>query len=192
SQPYFYQPFLQTYEPDMVLQVRTAGEPRELLAALRAEAKVLDPDLPVELTTLDEHLGYAVLPQRLGATVLGAFGGIGVLLAALGLYGVMSYAVSQRTAEIGVRMALGASAGDVRRMVVRRGMLLALLGIGLGLAGAVAATRLLSGFLVGVRSTDPANLGAVVFLFAMVALLASSLPAHRAARLDPMRALRTE
>ncbi|MDQ3427895.1 MAG: ABC transporter permease [Gemmatimonadota bacterium] len=192
SQPYFYQPFLQTYEPDMVLQVRAAGEPRELLAALRAEAKVLDPDLPVELTTLDEHLGYAVLPQRLGATVLGAFGGIGVLLAALGLYGVMSYAVSQRTAEIGVRMALGASAGDVRRMVVRRGMLLALLGIGLGLAGAVAATRLLSGFLVGVRSTDPANLGAVVFLFAMVALLASSLPAHRAARLDPMRALRTE
>jgi ABC-type antimicrobial peptide transport system permease subunit len=124
--------------------------------------------------------------------VLGAFGAIGVGLAALGLYGVMSYIVSQRTAEIGIRMALGATAGDVRRLVVRRGMGLTAVGIGVGLAGALAGGHLVAGFLFGVRAADPLILAGVVALFGAVAFAASWIPAYRAARVDPMRALRAE
>jgi ABC-type antimicrobial peptide transport system permease subunit len=155
-------------------------------------ARALDPELPLETTTIEEHLGFALLPQRLGAIVLGAFGAIGAALAALGLYAVMSYVVSQRTAEIGIRMALGASGADVRRMVVGRGMALATLGLGLGLTGALFAGRLIETFLLGVSPRDPLILGAMLVLFSSVALAASWLPAARAARLDPMRALRSE
>jgi putative ABC transport system permease protein len=124
--------------------------------------------------------------------VLGVFGAIAAGLAALGLYGVMSYLVSQRTAEIGIRVALGARPRDVRRLVVRRALGLTLTGLGLGLAGAAAVTRLLATFLVDVSPTDPRTLLSVAGLFTAVALLASWLPARRAAALDPMRALRTE
>jgi predicted permease len=191
-QPHYYVPWAQAYEPDMVLQVRTAGDPRALLPALAAQARAIDPDLPVEPITIEQHLGYALLPQRLGAIVLGAFGAIGVGLAALGLYGVMSYIVSQRTAEIGIRMALGATASDVRRLVVRRGMGLTAVGLAIGLAGALAAGRLVAGFLFGVRAADPLILGVVVALFGAVAFAASWIPAYRAARVDPMRVLRAE
>jgi predicted permease len=190
--PYYYLPWSQDYEPDMVLQVRTAGDPRALLPALAERARALDPDLPVETTTIDEHLGFAILPQQLGATVLGAFGAIGLLLAALGLYGVISLLVTQRAGEIGLRIALGASAGDVRGMVVRRGMKLTAIGLALGLLGTLAAGRLAAGLLFGVSAADPAMLASVVLLFAGVALAASWIPARRAARLDPMRALRAE
>jgi ABC-type antimicrobial peptide transport system permease subunit len=141
---------------------------------------------------MDEHLGLALLPQRLGAVVLGAFGVTAALLAAFGLYGVMSYVVSQRSAEIGIRVALGARSRDVRMLVVRRALGLTLAGLVLGLAGALAATRVLAGFLVDVSPTDPTTLVAVAALFTGVALLASWLPARRAASVDPMRALRTE
>ncbi|HEU5041378.1 MAG TPA: FtsX-like permease family protein, partial [Gemmatimonadales bacterium] len=117
---------------------------------------------------------------------------IAAALAALGLYGVMAYAVTLRTAEIGIRLALGATAGQVRRMVVRRGMGLAAVGLGLGLAGALAAGRLVAGFLFGVRAADPLVLGAAVTGFGLVAAAASWVPAARAARLDPMHALRSE
>ncbi|HEX6107187.1 MAG TPA: ABC transporter permease [Gemmatimonadales bacterium] len=190
--PYYYLPWEQAYEPGMVLQVRTARDPQAILPALASLSRGLDPDVPVQLTTIGEHLGYALLPQRLGAIVLGAFGAIGLTLAALGLYGVMAYVVTQRTAEIGIRMALGATAGDVRRLIVRRGMGLTAVGLALGLGGALAAGRLVAGFLFGVRAAEPAILTAVVALFAVVALAASWLPAHRAARLDPLRALRAE
>ncbi|MGH7580326.1 MAG: ABC transporter permease, partial [Gemmatimonadales bacterium] len=191
-QPHFYEPFAQVYEADMVLLVRAAGDPPTLLPALAREARALDPELPVEVNTMGEHLGYALLPQRVGAAVLGVFGLVAALLAAFGLYGVMSYVVSQRTAEIGIRMALGARSHDVRVLVVRRALSLTLIGLALGLAGAAAATRLLSGFLVDVSPTDPATLVSVVVLFTTVALLASWLPARRAAAVDPMRALRSE
>jgi putative ABC transport system permease protein len=124
--------------------------------------------------------------------VLGAFGAIAALLAALGLYGLMSYLVSQRTREIGIRMALGARARDVGLVVVRRALALTLLGLGLGLAGAAAVGRALGSFLVGVSPTDPAVLLSVAGLFAAVSLLASWVPARRAASVDPMRALRWE
>jgi predicted permease len=191
-QPHFYEPFAQAYEADMVLLARTSRDPRDLLPVLIREARALDPELPVDASTMAEHLGYAWLPQRIGAAVLGAFGVVAAILAAFGLYGVMSYVVSQRTAEIGIRMALGARSGDVRMLVVRRALGLTVAGVLLGLAGTAAATRLLAAFLVGVSPTDPMTIVSVVLLFTAVALLASWLPARRAAGVDPMRALRSE
>jgi len=191
-QPHFYEPLAQAYEADMVLLVRSASDPRSILPVLTREARALDPELPVEANTMTEHLGFALLPQRIGAAVLGVFGAVAALLAAFGLYGVMSYVVSQRTAEIGIRMALGARAHDVRMLVVRRALALTVTGLGLGLAGALAVTRVLAAFLVDVGPTDPATLASVAVLFTAVALLASWLPARRAAAVDPMRALRSE
>ncbi|MBA3259952.1 MAG: ABC transporter permease [Gemmatimonadales bacterium] len=190
--PYYYLPWRQWYESDMVLQVRTAGDSRTLLPLLAAQARSLDVELPVETTTVEEHLGYALLPQRVGAIVLGGFGGIGVLLAALGLYGVMSYLVTQRTAEIGIRMALGATHVGVRWMVLRRGLGLTAVGLALGVLGALVAARFISAFLLGVSPTDPAILAAVVALFTAVAMAATWLPARRATRVDPVIALRSE
>ncbi len=191
-QPHFYEPFAQVYEADMVLLVRTAGEPRTILPAVVREARALDPELPVEANTMADHLGFALLPQRIGAAVLGVFGLVAALLATFGLYGVMSYVVSQRTAEIGIRMALGAGSRDVRMLVVRRALALTLAGLTLGLAGAAAVTRLLAAFLVEVSPTDPTTLLSVVGIFAAVAVLASWYPARRAAAVDPVRALRSE
>lgn len=191
-QPHFYEPFAQAYEADMVLLVRSAADPRALLPALVRSARTLDPELPLEANTMDEHLGLALLPQRIGAVVLGVFGTVAALLAAFGLYGVMSYVVSQRTAEIGVRMALGARAADVRLLIVRRALALTLTGLALGLLGAAAVGRLLGSFLVEVSPGDPGTLVPVAALFTAVALLASWLPARRAAAVDPMRALRSE
>ncbi len=191
-QPHFYRPFAQAYEADMVLVARTAGEPASLVPALVREARALDPELPVEASTMEEHLGLAVLPQRVGAAVLGVFGGIAAMLAAFGLYAVMSYLVSRRTAEIGIRVALGARPGDVRMLVVRRALVLTVAGLVLGLAGAALLSRVLSAFLVDVRPADPATLGSVAALFTAVAMLASWLPARRAAAVDPVRALRSE
>lgn len=192
AQPHFYEPFEQVYEPDMVLVARARGEARTLLAPLARQVQALDPELPVEASTVEEHLGLALLPQRIGTTVLGAFGAVAALLAAFGLFGVMSYVVSQRTREIGIRIALGARARDVRLLVVRRALALTLAGLALGLAGAAAAARVLGAFLVGVSPTEPAILLGVAALFAAVAMTASWLPAQRAASVDPMRALRTE
>ena len=189
-QPHFYEPFEQVYQPDMVLIARARGEPRALLAPLAREIRALDPELPVEAGTVEAHLGLALLPQRIGAAVLGAFGAVAALLAAFGLFGVMSYVVSQRTREIGIRVALGARPGDVRLLVVRRALALTLTGLALGLAAALAGARVLAAFLVGVEPTDPAILLGAAGLFTGVALLASWLPARRAAAVDPMRALR--
>ena len=165
----------------MVLVARTSSDPAGLLPLLSREAHAIDPELPVEASTMGEHLGYALLAQRVGAAVLGIFGLVAALLAAFGLYGVMSYVVSQRTAEIGIRMALGARAKDVRMLVVRRALALTGVGVGLGLAGAVAATRLLATFLVNVSPTDPVTFLSVIALFTGVAVVASWLPARRAA-----------
>ena len=191
-QPYFYQPFLQAYEPDMVLHVRTRGAPGAVLPALSRTMRALDPDLPAEPVTLTGHLGLSVLPQRLGAAVLGAFGAISIALTTLGLFGVVSYAVSQRSTEIGIRLAVGASGGQIIGLVVRNGMVLALTGCAIGAVGAVVASRLLGSFLIGVRPSDPLTLCAAVALLFGAALLASWVPARRAAALDPMLVLRSE
>jgi ABC-type antimicrobial peptide transport system permease subunit len=134
----------------------------------------------------------ALMPQRIIATLIGTFGLVGLLLAAVGVYGVVAYLVVQRTREIGVRMALGARTGDVLRLVLQRGVVLTGIGLGLGLLLSLGLTRFVSGLLVGVSPTDPATFAGVVLLLASVALLASYLPARCATRVDPMVALRAE
>jgi predicted permease len=191
--PYFYLPHSQNYGHEMTLVVRTEGMPREAVAMVQETASSLDPTLPpFEVKTLTEHLGVSLLPARLASSLLGSFGLLALLLAAVGLYGVVAHSVGQRTREIGVRMALGARPADVQALVVGQGMRLALVGMGIGLVAALALTRLASGMLYGLSPTDPATFAGIAALLAAVALLASWIPARRAARLDPIAALRHE
>ncbi|MEO8654378.1 MAG: ADOP family duplicated permease, partial [Ramlibacter sp.] len=188
--PTLYRPFAQSYSPSASLVVRTGGDPRSLIPAVRREVVALDRNLPPqELQPLTENIALALWPARTGASFLSMFGVLGLVLAALGMYGVMSYAVAWRTHEIGVRRAVGAQGSDVLRLVVGHGMLLALVGAGIGLAAAWALTRLLANQLYGVSATDPLTFaGASLFLIA-VALVACYLPARRATRVDPVAAL---
>jgi predicted permease len=173
--------------------VRTTGEPLALGAAVRHELRQLDAALPLRnLRTFDQLRDRSVAAQRFNLSLLGLFAALGLLLAAIGTYGVMAYGVAQRTHEIGLRMALGAQTRDVLRLVVRQGMLLTAIGIGIGLVTAIWATRLMTGLLFGVRATDPLTFVAIALLLAFVALIACWLPARRATRVDPMVALRIE
>ena len=192
NRPFFYVAYEQQYDPGMTLHVRTASDPVQILAALRREASSLDSALPMQIVTMNDHLAVSLFPQRIGATLLGVFGLLGLGLAAVGLYGVIAYAVSRRTREIGIRMALGADAIDVRRMVVKQGMVLAATGIGIGLALALALTRFTSSFLYGISASDPITYAGIAALLAVVAFIASYIPARRATRVDPMSALRYE
>ena len=190
--PHFYVAALQGGERDMTLLVRTDGEPSAQLGALREVVKSLDPNLPMQTATMDEHLGFALLPQRLAASLLGVFGALGLALAGIGLYGVMAFMVAQRTREIGLRIALGASARDVLRVVLGHGARVAAAGVVLGLAAALGFARLASSFLYGIGAADPVTFVAIPLLLAVVAILAGYLPARRAIGLDPMTALRSE
>jgi predicted permease len=191
--PYMYLPFGQQYRAWMTVHVRSAGDPGPVLARLRQEVRSLDPNVPiVNPTTLKEQVGIAVLPQRLAATLLSAFGVLAVLLAAIGLYGVMAYAVSRRTREFGIRTALGATWHDVVRQVVGEGLVLAATGVIVGLAVAAVVTRFARAFLFDVSPLDPIAFGAVTALLLGVTALASYVPARRATRVDPMVALRYE
>ncbi len=191
--PHLFSPMSQIYTSSATLQVRTAGEPSRMIGAVQNELRALDRDLPVYgVMTMSQHLRGALFAPRLAAALLGVFGLAALLLAAIGIYGVVSYVVSQRTREIGIRMALGAKSRDVALAVLRRGMIPVLIGIGVGLAGAVAATRLIESFLYGVSATDPLTFVAVPLLLGAIALLASFLPARRATKVDPMVALRYE
>ncbi len=190
--PYMYFPF-GLERPRMTLVIRTVGNPRALLPPVRAEIQSLDRNLPLfDIRTLDEHQGRAVAQERTNAQLVGLFGLIALILASVGVYGVMSYAVTQRTREIGVRMALGAHTHDVMRLVVGQGMRLSSLGLAIGLVGALSFTRFISSLLYQVKASDPVTFIAVALLLAAVALLASWLPARRAAKVDPMVALRCE
>jgi putative ABC transport system permease protein len=191
--PFVYSPMLQSYNGSSSLIVRTTGDPHAIIAAIRRAVQQLDPDLSVfNVKTLTEHMRLSLLPMNLGAVVVGAFGLLALALAAIGIYGVMAYSVSQRTREIGIRMALGADARDVLSLVVRQGMVLAVTGLGLGLVGAVVLTRLMSSVLVGVSATDAATFILVSLLLALVVFVACYIPARRATRVDPMVALRRE
>ena len=192
---YFYLPFAQNYAPRMTLHVRAAtpAEGANVMAAVRREVAAMDRAVPLlDAMPLTEAVSMALLPIRMAATLAGLFGFAGMLLAGVGIFGVVSFSVAQRTREIGIRMALGAQTRDVLRLVVRQGMVLTLMGVGLGLVAAFALMRLMSGLLYGVSASDPLTFAGVALLLALVALVACLIPARRATKVDPMVALRYE
>lgn len=192
-QPLVYRPMLRDYDSTVTLVARTTTNPQSSIAAIRREINNLDPGLPLyDVKTLTEHMNIPLFPARMAALVLGSFGLLALVLAAIGLYGVMAYSVSQRTHEIGIRMALGAQTSDVLKLVVGQGMMLTLIGVGFGLASAFALTRLLSSLLYGVDATDPATFVLISLLLATVSLIACYIPARKATKVDPMVALRYE
>lgn len=190
AQPYVCRPMVQAFAGSTTVIVRTAGEPRKLLVTLRNEAQQLDSHMPVYSSLMTEKMKVPLLPARMAAVLFGVFGLLALTLAAIGIYGVMSYAVSRRTHEIGVRMALGAQASDVLRLTLRQGMMLTLIGVVIGLAVALALTQAMKSFLFGVSATDPLTYAGVAALLIGVALLACYLPARRATKINPMVALR--
>ena len=191
--PEYYVPESQAPLDSMVLTVKTSGDPRGIVGAVRDEVRELDKDLPVyNIRTLDDYLASGVAQPRLFALLLGIFAGLALALTAIGLYGVMSYSVAQRTHEIGIRMALGARPVNVLQLVVRQGMTVAALGIGIGLVLALLATRVMTSLLFGIGAKDPLTLAAIALIIAGVALGACFVPARRATRVDPMVALRYE
>jgi putative ABC transport system permease protein len=188
-----YFPLPQSYRSATMLHVRTSGAPDAIFPTIRDAMRELDADLPLfQPMTLEQSMEQTVFAQRIGATLLTIFGGLALTLAAVGLYGVMSYAVSQRTHEMGIRLALGASPGELRRMVVKSGMSVAGLGLAIGAAGALGVSRLLTSLLNGVSPADPTTFGIVLVLLAIVAFAAAFIPARRASSVDPIVALRYE
>ncbi|MGD0309341.1 MAG: ABC transporter permease [Acidobacteriota bacterium] len=187
-----YTPLYQRYEPEMVLHVR-AAHPRNLIGALRREVRALDADVPVyAVGTFADHLDEELLDQRVMATMVSVFALLATILASVGLYGVISYAVGQRTREIGIRMALGAEARDVLKLILGQGLALTLAGVGIGAAAALVFARMASSRFYEVSATDPVSIWSAATVLAGVAIVASYIPARRVVRIDPMAALRHE
>jgi predicted permease len=191
--PLIYMPRRQTEEEWVDLVVRVAGAPAPLVPVVLGEIQELDPTLPLfDIRTLHEHLGFALLPSRMLGVIVGAFGALALLLALVGVYGVMAYSVGQRTREFGIRAALGAEPRDILGLVMKQGVLITFAGIALGVVAAVAATRVLSSLLLGVEALDPLTFIVVAVLLAVTALGACLAPAVQAVRVDPSRALRSD
>ncbi|MFN2414293.1 MAG: FtsX-like permease family protein, partial [Pyrinomonadaceae bacterium] len=190
--PFLYLPFSQSYSPAATLLVRTEGDPAAVASVVRGAVESLDAEALAGQAMMGEHLAAALVPSQVAAGLFGVFGLLALLLATFGVYGVVAYTVSRRTHEIGVRMALGARAPDVVRLVLSEGMSLVAIGLAAGLLIALAATRAVEGALYGVSATDPATFACVTLLLACAALVACLLPARRATKVDPMVALRYE
>lgn len=191
--PEIYIPHAQHPVDGLVMTLRTSTHPRGLIADARAVLRRLDPNMPMSaVATMEEIVAESVAARRFSLMLLAAFAAVALVLAAIGIYGVLSYTVGQRTREIGVRMAMGAPRGHVLRLVVGEGVVLVLAGLGIGVAATLALTSLVSGLLYGVQPSDPSTLASVCAALVMVALGASYPPARRAASVDPVRALRTE
>lgn len=190
---YMYLPQRELFRSDMSVVARTERDPQEVLGSIRTIVSSLDSDMPAyDVRTMENHMGLALLPARLGGTVLGIFGLLGLTLTAVGIYGVMAYSVAQRKRELGIRVALGADRGRVVRLVLGEGMRLALVGTVLGLLGAFGAARLIQGMLYNVSAIDPVAFAGVPAMLAAVACLAVYVPARRAANADPMKALKAD
>ena len=188
-----YIPYVQEPASDMDVVLRTIGDPLNSVAAVKAAVRAVDPNQPVyDIATMDERLSESIAPQRFNALLVGMFALLALGLGAIGIYGVLAYSVTRRTHEIGIRVALGAQREDVLALIMGEGMRIAVVGAGIGLLGALALTRLLRSLLFGVSPTDPVTLVAVSVGLALVAALACYLPARRAAKVDPMVALRDE
>jgi putative ABC transport system permease protein len=193
AEPTVYLPPPELTYPFMTFVVRTAGDPAEMAPAVRRELRAIDPDQPVsDVRTMTQVMSDSVGRARFNTLLLGLFAGLATLLAAIGIFGVMNYSVALRTREIGLRVALGAQPARVLMLVLRQGLLLTLIGIGVGLLGALALTRLMSSLLFGVEATDPATFVAIVLLLVAVSLVACYIPARRATRIDPLTALKYE
>ncbi|HXM34335.1 MAG TPA: FtsX-like permease family protein, partial [Pyrinomonadaceae bacterium] len=176
----------------LTMVARAQVEPSALIPAMRETVRSLDAQLPLSFRTLDQVFSSSLDQRRFSLVIFGVFGAVGLLLAAMGIYGVTTYAVAQRTQEIGIRMALGARMSDVLKLVLRNGMSLALIGAAVGVAGAYATTRVMSSLLFGVAPTDLATITAVVVVLVVVAFVACLIPARRATKIDPLVALRYE
>ncbi|HEX8831353.1 MAG TPA: FtsX-like permease family protein, partial [Longimicrobium sp.] len=186
-----YRPYTQWADANLNVVIRTGGDPAALAGPAREVVRRIDPNLPVaSIRTMEEVVGEATARSRMSSYLLAAFATLALVLAGIGLYGIVSYAVTQRRGEIGVRVALGAERGNILRLIVRQGMVLTLAGLALGLVLSLALTRLLRSLLFGVTTTDPVTFLLVPLVLAAVALLASYVPASRAARVDPAIALR--
>jgi putative ABC transport system permease protein len=184
-------PFPQLPWPLLNLSIRTAGDPHNLIPAIRRQVALVDKDQPLtNVQTMEEVVGSASAQPRLTMLLLAVFSATALILAIVGIYGVIAYSVAQRTGELGIRMALGADQGDVLKLVVGHGLRLTVTGIAIGMAGALVSTRLMSSLLYQTSATDPIAFVVSVLLFTVVAVLASYLPARRATRIDPTDALR--
>ena len=195
NRPIFYLPMEQMYPTPATLFIHSDVEPASLTATVRAEIAAVDPNIPLyDVKTMDRHLndGSAFGIVALAALMVGTFGVVGLALASIGLYGVISFSVNQRLHEIGVRLALGADSARVLKMIVRQGMQLAGIGLGIGLVLALLVSQPLSTLLLGVSGTDWVTYTAVIAFLVVVAFLASYLPARRATHVDPLVALRNE
>jgi len=195
EEPYaqLYTSFRQTPRRSFTLIVRTAGEPTAMLGSVREQIWALDRQQPLyNVRTVDQVLAQAIARPRFNMLLISILAGVALVLAAVGIYGVISYSVSQRIHEIGVRMALGASAADVLKLVVRQGMLLAGIGLGVGLIAAFALTRIMSTLLFAISATDPLTYFGLALLLGAIALLACYIPARRATKVNPVTALRAE
>jgi predicted permease len=188
-----YFPLAQSTDAALVVVVRTAGDPAALTASVRNAVRAADPEQPVfDVKTMSQRMDDAAQPRRAPMILLSLFSGVALLLAALGVYGVLAFSVAQRTSEFGIRLALGATPGAIASLVLRQGSLLVLAGIAAGLAGYLALSRIVAQLLYGVAATDPVMLAIAPLILALVALVACLLPARRATKVDPMVALRAE
>jgi len=192
-EPYIYFPVYQFYRASTTIIARTSADPWTALVPIRDEIRLLDSSLPVfHVTTLAQQTGISLIGQSIAAKFLLVFGGLALVLAGVGLYGVMAYSVVQRKQEIGIRMSLGASPAQVILLVIKQGMVPVFVGLALGFAVALAVTRFISSLLIGVPSTDPLTFAGVALLLLSVAILAVFIPTSRASKIDPIEALRYE
>jgi predicted permease len=189
--PYLYTALEQAYAPAATIHIRATGDPDALLGTVRREIQQLEPTMPLlNVQTLRTVFDQALWAPRMGAWLLAIFAVLALVLASIGLYGVMAYTVSQRTRELGIRLALGASRQDVRNMVVRQGLALALAGVVIGLGVALALAELVATLLFGISARDPITFAVIPAVLVAVAVLATFIPAWRASRVDPVEALR--